>query len=142
MTDLERKEQIESFLGKTVTVKIDRPIGYVHQKKGYTLTYPVNYGYIPGVIGGDGEELDVYLLCVDEPVEEYYARIIGAVYRKDDNEDKLIAAPDGTVLSIEEVESMMHCSFMLHASSTILGGWTLFRSIRDFVQKSWKTIRS
>lgn len=51
-----RKALVNSYLGKTVTIKIDRPIGYVHQKKNYMLTYPLNYGYIPGVLGGDGEE--------------------------------------------------------------------------------------
>ena len=74
---------------------IDRPKGYVHKKEDYTLVYPVNYGYIPGVYGGDGEELDVYLLGVDAPVSEYTCKIIGAALRKNDCEDKLIAAPAG-----------------------------------------------
>ena len=56
------------WLGCTVTMETDRPIGYTHTKNGHTFTYPINYGYIPGVTGGDGEELDVYLLGVDRPV--------------------------------------------------------------------------
>ena len=68
MTFEERKALVKSYLGKTVNIKIDRPIGYVHKKENYSLTYPINYGYLPGVIGGDGEELDVYLLGVNEPV--------------------------------------------------------------------------
>ena len=35
----------------------------------------MNYGYIPGEISGDGEELDVYLLGVEEPVDEYVAEL-------------------------------------------------------------------
>ncbi len=56
MTNLQRKALVKSYLGNTVTIKIDRPMGYVHKKENYSLTYPINYGYIPGVIGGDGEE--------------------------------------------------------------------------------------
>ena len=50
MTFEERKTQVKSFLGKTVEIIIDRPLGYVHKKDKYTLHYPINYGYIPGVI--------------------------------------------------------------------------------------------
>lgn len=74
-------------------MKIDRPIGSIHPKHP-ELVYPVNYGYIPNVPGGDGEELDVYLLGVDFPVREYTARIIGIVHRRNDAEDKLVAAPE------------------------------------------------
>lgn len=108
MTFEERKKQMKSYLGKVFTIKIDRPIGFVHQKEDYSITYPVNYGFIPGVFGGDGEELDVYLLGVNEPVDKYTARIIGIVYRKDDVEDKLIAVPDGTNITKEEVEKSTH----------------------------------
>lgn len=104
----ERKALAESFLGKTVTVKIDRPIGYIHRKEKYDLVYPINYGYIPGVLGGDGEELDVYLLGVDKPVEEYSAVIIGIAYRENDVEDKLVAAPAGMLFTASEIESAIH----------------------------------
>lgn len=100
----ERKNQVKSFLGKMVRIKIDRPVGYVHKKESYSLTYPINYGYIPDVIGGDDEELDVYLLGVNEPVDEYTARIIGIAHRENDVEDKLIAAPVHVVFTDEEVE--------------------------------------
>lgn len=98
-----RKALVNSYLGKTVTIKIDRPIGYMHQKKNYTLTYPINYGYIPGIIGGDGEELDVYLLGVDIPVSEFNGKIIGIIHRHNDVEDKLVMAPEGTRFTAEEI---------------------------------------
>jgi len=91
----ERKALVTSYLGKSVHLIIDRPIGYEHKKEDFILTYPVNYGYIPGILGGDGEELDVYLLGVNEPIKECTAKIIGVVYRKNDTEDKLVAAPEG-----------------------------------------------
>ena len=99
----ERHEQVEAYLGKTVTIEIDRPIGYVHIKGEKTLIYPINYGYIPGVLGGDGEELDVYLMGVDHEVSSYTGRIIGIVYRADDVEDKLIMAPMGEEYSARDM---------------------------------------
>lgn len=108
MTLEERKAIVKSFLGKNVNIKIDRPIGYVHKKKNYDLIYPINYGYIPDVLGGDGEELDVYLLGVSEPVEEYKCWIIGIVYRRNDVEDKLIAAPEGKIFYQNEIAEAIH----------------------------------
>lgn len=105
MTFEERKNQVRNYLGKTVTICIDRPIGYVHRKEKYSLIYPVNYGYIPGVIGGDGEELDVYLIGVDEPVDKYKCEIIAIVHRKNDVEDKLVGAPVGCRFTKDEIES-------------------------------------
>ena len=108
MTLAERHAQVEGYLGKTATIEIDRPIGYVHHKGAKTLIYPINYGYIPGVLGGDGEELDVFLIGVDEPVTTYTGRIIGIVYRADDVEDKLVMAPDGTSFTAEEIAHAVH----------------------------------
>ena len=103
MTLEERHAQVQSYLGKTVTIGIDRPIGYVHHKGEKTLVYPINYGYIPGVLGGDEEELDVFLVGVDQPVSEFTGRIIGIAYRADDVEDKLIMAPEGMDFTAEEM---------------------------------------
>ena len=91
----QRENLIQAFLEKTVTVVIDRPIGFHHVTKGIHLDYTVNYGFLPGVTGGDGEEQDVYVLGVQEPLERFTGTIIGAVRRRDDNEDKLVAAPEG-----------------------------------------------
>lgn len=103
MTLEERHAQVESYLGKMVTIGIDRPIGYVHHKGDKTLVYPINYGYIPGVLGGDEEELDVFLVGVDEPVSEFTGRIIGIAYRADDVEDKLVMAPEGMDFTAEQI---------------------------------------
>ena len=103
MTLAESHAQVESYLGKIVTIGIDRPVGYVHHKGEKTLVYPINYGYIPDVLGGDGEELDVFLLGVDEPVESFTGRIIGIAYRADDVEDKLIMSPEGVEFTAEQI---------------------------------------
>lgn len=98
---------IDSFMGKTTDIIIDRPMGYIKEKNGFKTVYPVNYGYVPGVFSADGEELDVYLLGVNEPVERYNARVVGYVKRLDDDEDKLIAVPDGFSLTEKEAEEQL-----------------------------------
>ncbi len=102
-----RKALVKSYLGKTVPIKIDRPIGSMHPKRP-DLIYPINYGYIPNVFGGDGEELDVYLLGIDVPVEACTARIIGIVHRHNDVEDKLVAAPEGFSFDQIQVSEAVH----------------------------------
>lgn len=101
----ERNSLIHSLMGKTVDIVIDRPIGHTHVTKGITLYYTVNYGYLPDVIGGDGEEQDVYVLGVDIPLKSFRGRIIAAIRRTDDNEDKLVAAPEGMSFCAEEIRT-------------------------------------
>ena len=102
------KSLVKSYLGKTVDIKIDRPIGYVHKKENYCLTYPINYGYIPEIFSDDGEGIDVYLLGIDKPVKEYKAQIIGIVYRENDCEDKLIATPNNLTFTIDEIKKAIN----------------------------------
>jgi len=52
----------------------------------------------------DGEEIDAYLLGVNEPVEKYTGKCIAVVHRLDDNDDKLIIAARGAEdLSDDEI---------------------------------------
>lgn len=104
----EREALIQEYMGKSVRILVDRPIGYVHVTKGVTLHYTVNYGYIPGLMGGDGEEQDVYILGVKEPVAEFTGRILAAIRRKDDNEDKFVAAPEGMEFHQAEIMEAVH----------------------------------
>ncbi len=97
-----REENIASWLDKTIEIRIDRPMGSAHPRKP-SLIYPINYGYIPGVPGGDGSDQDVYLMGVDQPVEAYTARVIGVIHRRDDVEDKLVAAPEGMVFTQDQI---------------------------------------
>lgn len=99
----ERENLIHSLMGKLVDIVIDRPVGHTHVTKGITLQYHINYGFLPGVTGGDGEEQDVYVLGVIEPLNHFRGRIIGAIRRKDDNEDKLVAAPEGMRFTRQQI---------------------------------------
>ena len=99
-----REQIIQSLMGQLVHVEVDRPIGYVHGD----IIYPVNYGYIPGVIAGDGEEQDAYILGVTEPLAAFDGRVVGAIRRRDDSEDKLIVAPDGMLFHQAEIAEAVH----------------------------------
>ncbi len=81
---------LDEWAGRTIRVVIDRPLGSTHPERGYH--YEVNYGFVPGAIAPDGEELDVYLLGTSEPLEVCEsAEVVAIVRRRDDVEDKLVA---------------------------------------------------
>ncbi|MBQ3295234.1 MAG: inorganic diphosphatase [Erysipelotrichaceae bacterium] len=82
--------------------KIDRPIGSAHPDYP-ELIYPINYGYVEGMMGGDGEEQDVYVFGLAEPVDRFEGKVIAVYHRTDDNEDKWIVSIDGKDYSDEEI---------------------------------------
>ena len=81
-------DDFKKYIGKKVTVTVDRKMGSKHPKWGYI--YPNNYGYIPNTVSGDGEELDAYILGVFEPVESFEGVCIAVLHRLTDDDDKLI----------------------------------------------------
>lgn len=92
---------LNNYLGKKIKIKIDRPLGSKHPK--YDMIYPVNYGFVAGTKSADGEEVDAYLLGVDKPVSDFSGRVIAIIKRLDDNDDKLVVAPEGVEFSDEEI---------------------------------------
>lgn len=92
------------LLGETVTVEVDRPIGCRHGD----IVYPINYGFLPGVMAGDGEEQDAYILGVDEPVKTFTGRVVGVIRRINDCEDKLVVAPHGREYHQGEIAEATH----------------------------------
>ena len=93
----------EEYLGKIVTVQIDRKLGEAHPKFPDCI-YKVNYGYIPNTISGDGEELDAYILGIDYPVDTFSGEVIAILRRINDNDDKLIVVEIGKNYSNEEIK--------------------------------------
>lgn len=91
----------KDFIGKTVEVEMDRPLGTRHPKHGFM--YCVNYGYVPGTVSGDGEELDAYLLGVFEPLQSYIGKCIAVIHRTNDDDDKLVVVPEGKNYTDEEI---------------------------------------
>ena len=90
------------MIGDIVKVTVDRPLGSYHPKhKG--MYYPINYGYIEGIMAPDKEEQDAYILGVDKPVKEFNGRIIAIIHRLDDVEEKWVVAPENLSFSKEEI---------------------------------------
>ena len=75
------------MLGKKVKVTVDRPLGTYHPQHK-NLYYPINYGYIEGIMAPDGEEQDAYILGVDKPVSEFEGVVIAFIHRNNDVEEK------------------------------------------------------
>lgn len=94
-----------NYLNQNVRVKVDRPLGSKHPKHGFI--YPVNYGFVPDTISGDGEELDCYVLGVFEPLNEFTGKCIAIIHRIDDNDDKLIIVPENRNFSNKEIDILI-----------------------------------
>lgn len=97
----------QNIIGKIVFVEIDRPLGSRHPKYS-NIIYPINYGYVKDIVGGDGKEQDVYLLGVDKPVKEFRGQVIAIYHRYNDVEDKWIVAPIGSDFSNEYILGKIH----------------------------------
>ncbi len=88
------KPDLTLYLGRTVTVRIDRLLGSVHPRF-HDMTYPVNYGFLPGTKSGDGMEIDAYILGLDAPAtSDVTGRVVAVLVRNNDAEDKLVIACD------------------------------------------------
>ena len=94
-----------NYLNQNVRVKVDRPLGSKHPKHGFI--YPVNYGFVPDTISGDGEELDCYVLGVFEPLNEFTGKCIAIIHRINDNDDKLIIVPENRNFSNKEIDVLI-----------------------------------
>ena len=95
----------KDFLGKIVTVKMDRPLGTAHPKHGFI--YEVNYGFVPNTISGDGEELDAYVLGEHKPLDEFEGRVIAVIHRTNDDDDKLVVMQDGRNYIDDQIEALL-----------------------------------
>lgn len=90
------------MIGKIVEVTIDSTLGTYHPRHA-DIYYPVNYGYVTGILGGDGEEQDAYVLGVDVPIKTFTGKVIAVIHRNDDAEENWVAAPEGKFFSKEEI---------------------------------------
>ena len=88
--------------------KIDRPIGTIH----HGTVYPINYGYIEGLIAGDGEEQDVYILSNlpenQKALKTFTGKRIAIIHRKDDVEDKCVLTSPAENFTKSEIEKAVH----------------------------------
>ena len=92
----------KSFLNQIITVTIDRPLGSIHPKWNYK--YPINYGYLANIFAPDGEELDAYVLKINESIREFTGQVVAIIHRLNDDDDKLIVVPKNELITNEEIE--------------------------------------
>ena len=92
---------IEIEQGSKNKYELDKETGLIILDRVlYTSThYPMNYGFIPHTLSGDGDPLDVFVLC-SQPIEKMSlvrCYPIGVVYMTDKNatDEKIIAIPFG-----------------------------------------------
>jgi inorganic pyrophosphatase len=95
------------FLGKLVTITMDRPIGSRYPKFK-DLVYTQNYGYVEGTKAPDGGGLDAYVLGDFGPLKTFEGRCIAIIHRTNDNDDKLVVVTDGTDYTDEQIKSLTH----------------------------------
>lgn len=93
-----------NFLGKTVTLEIDRPLGSKHPRYGFV--YPLNYGFVPHTLSPDGAELDAYVLGVSVPLAEFTGQCFAVIHRMNDDDDKLIVAAAGRSYTDAEIQTV------------------------------------
>ena len=92
------------YLNTEVYVKIDRQLGSKHPKHGFI--YPVNYGFIPNTVSGDGEELDAYVLGEHNPLEDFNGVAVAIIHRTNDNDDKLVVMAKGRNYTDDQVKAL------------------------------------
>ena len=81
----------QKYLNQEVEVIIDRPYWTKHPK--HNFLYKLNYGFIPNTKAPDGEEIDAYILWINEPITQFKGTCIAIIKRTNDDDDKLIVVP-------------------------------------------------
>ncbi|MCM1533265.1 MAG: hypothetical protein NC099_01270 [Corallococcus sp.] len=89
-----KEEQLddEELIDRIVRVTIDRPLGSRHPSHP-DVKYELNYGHVEGVMGGDGEEQDAYIIDYKIPMfvgQQVSGWIVAVIRRKDDSETKWV----------------------------------------------------
>ncbi len=104
-TEIRDATCVSKYIGTMVSLTIDRPLGSKHPQ--FETIYPINYGFVPGTISGDGEELDAYVLGVDKACSTFRGRCVAAIIR-DEDDPKLVVIPDGCKRTDDEIRSATH----------------------------------
>lgn len=101
------QNETTQYIGKEVEIKIDRPLHSKHPKYGFV--YETNYGFVPGTKAPDGDEIDAYVLGLDEPVETFRGKCIAIIHRLNDVDDKLVVIPNSMEnMSDEDIRKATH----------------------------------
>ncbi len=109
------------IIGRQVTVTVDRMMGTYHPQHP-EMYYPINYGYIEGIMAPDGEEQDAYIIGVDQPVKSFTGTVVAIIHRLNDIEDKWVVAPSGTSFTKEEIAGFVQFQEQYFQSEIVTHG--------------------
>ena len=99
---MKNSDYARRYIGKTVTVKVDRPVFSKHPE--HDFVYKVNYGFVPHTKAPDGEEVDAYILGIKHALESFTGECIAVIHRLGDaNDDKLIVVPKDVNMTNEDI---------------------------------------
>lgn len=107
------------MIGDIVTVTVDRPLGSYHPEHK-EMYYPINYGYVEGIIAPDGEEQDAYILGVNEAVDKFTGKIIAVIHRFDDVEEKWVVCPENMSFGKEKIMEQVNFQEQYYHSEVIM----------------------
>ena len=107
------------ILGGTVTVTMDRPLGSRHPRHP-GMVYPVNYGFVRGLLAPDCAWQDAYVLGMDRPLETFTGRVAAIIKRADDVEDKWVVCPEGYAPDAATVMAQVRFQEQYFDSSVVL----------------------
>lgn len=99
-----KNQDYHDLLGRQVSGTIDRPLGSSHPRHP-DMIYPINYGYVDGLMAGDGAEQDVYVFGTDQPLHTFTGTVVAVLHRLNDCEDKWIVSLDGQTYTEEEIQN-------------------------------------
>ncbi len=127
-----------------VKYEYDKATGllFVDRFLSTSMSYPCNYGFIPGTMGGDGDPIDVLLYSSHSivPGAVIEARAVGALMTEDESgEDvKIIAVPG------KKIDMMLsHISHYEQLSSVFLSQVEhFFNHYKDLEKNKWVKVKN
>ncbi len=104
---------VEISRGSKAKYEVDKATGLLRLDRVLTtsFSYPINYGFIPQTYAGDGDPLDILVLCqIDiEPLSIVTAKTIGVLRMEDKGtDDKIISvcANDASVNHYNDISEL------------------------------------
>ena len=89
------------LLNKEVTVTVNRPLGSKHPELDFC--YPINYGFIPGTMGGEGDEMDAYVIGPTGPIDTFNGIVKALIISIEGDENKLVVCPSDYKINEKEI---------------------------------------
>jgi len=129
-----RLSTTDRFLGRNLTIVIDRPAGKDESPEDSTRTW--NEGYVPGILDPGGREQRAYIYGIRTPLRRFTGTVIAVAHRRDDDTDTLIVAPTGMIAYEPQIAEFIREAEAGHSTAVVCiyeksCGAILYRSRAD-----------